>query len=116
MCQHQWAIDHRNSTLTKLKVTLENLITPPEVIATIEFGFEHWINDPDTTQIRALIAGSLRGPDDVLTTAFYEQFWQLSWFQLYAWGESARSGQRPPHSIAKSHTFLITWSIRLLSL
>jgi hypothetical protein len=55
--------------------------TPPPVIRAIMNGFKDWI-DPPSGRSRAPTYGSLHGPDVLLTSAYYEQYHQLGWFQL----------------------------------
>jgi len=67
--------------LLELHTALENHCTPPAVCAALLHGFRDWI-DPPTVCYHTPTSGSLRGPDILLTEAYYEQFHQLSWFQL----------------------------------
>jgi hypothetical protein len=62
--------------------SLRAIQIPDPVIEAIQHGFHQWLLNRDSTQVRALTAGSLRGPDAVLTSAFLEQFRDIGWYQL----------------------------------
>jgi hypothetical protein len=79
-CQHPRAIVYRNSRLTQLETDLNNICTPTIVTKSIIQGFTHWVT-PLAGRSRAPTTGSLAGPDDLLTAAYYEQFYELHWFQ-----------------------------------
>ena len=70
-----------NDQLTLLKEALIKIATPDKVIKAIMQGFDHW-SSPPQSRSRAPAYGSLLGPDILLSTAYYEQFHQLGWFQL----------------------------------
>jgi hypothetical protein len=55
--------------------------TPPPVITAIMKGFQDWLN-PVSIRSRAPTYGSVYGPDIFLTSAYYEQFHTLTWYQL----------------------------------
>jgi hypothetical protein len=71
----------RQQQLRELQTTLTNLNTPPPVLQAIMKGFQDWIT-PSPVRSQAPTYGSLRGPGVILTSAYYEQFHQLGWFQL----------------------------------
>jgi len=48
----------------------------------IRHGFSHWWSAPASFQARSLTAGSLRGPDAVLTAAFHEQGYKIGWLHF----------------------------------
>jgi len=81
-CPHADATQHRNQCLEDLWKSLSSVSTPVPVIKAIVHGFTQWSNAPTNTHIRALTAGSLRGPDAVLTSAFHEQVRKIGWFQF----------------------------------
>ena len=81
-CSHTDAINHREKALGNLKATLQAIATPWPIIDAILCGFSIWTKDPTTTQARAPTAGSLRGPDAILTTAFREQFHEIGWYHM----------------------------------
>jgi len=71
--QHTLAVAARDTNLKMLADTLVNVQTPLPVIDAICHGFSSWAT-PTQCFIRALMAGSLRGPDAILTSAFHEQY------------------------------------------
>jgi hypothetical protein len=81
-CPHPTAQLQRHQSLENLTKNLSSISTPIPVIDAIVHGFTQWNLDPNNYQIRSLTAGSLRGPDAVLTTAFYEQVKDIGWFHL----------------------------------
>jgi hypothetical protein len=62
--------------------TLETAQTPQPVLDSLKHGFHTWMEDPTCQGIRAPTAGSLRGPDAVLTSAFTEQYQNIGWFHM----------------------------------
>jgi hypothetical protein len=78
---HQ-AGDARHAALEDLVKTLHAIQTPDTVIDALEYGFSQWLSNTDPSRVRALTAGSLRGPDAVLTSAFLEQFRDIGWYHL----------------------------------
>jgi hypothetical protein len=52
------------------------------LIETILPGFYCWCGPQPNTSAQALVAGSVHPSDFLLTSAFYDQFHQLHWFQL----------------------------------
>ncbi len=62
----------------------------------IRHGFSHWWSAPASFQARSLTAGSLRGPDAVLTAAFHEQGYEIGWLHFglgrisTKWADAAR--------------------------
>ncbi len=81
-CPHPTAQLQRQQSLEDLAKNLSSISTPIPVIDAIVHGFTQWSLDPNTYQIRSLTAGSLRGPDAVLTTAFHEQVKDIGWFHF----------------------------------
>lgn len=81
-CSHPSAIQHRQSCLEKLLSTLDNTQTPQPIIDTIQYGFQQWTGALDQPYVRAPTAGSLRGPDAILTSAFHEQFYTIGWYHF----------------------------------
>jgi hypothetical protein len=73
--------EYRNSQLSELEHTLATLDTPTPVISTIRQGFQDWVQPP-AHRSRAPTFGSLHGPDVLLTQTYYEQYYQLSWYQF----------------------------------
>jgi uncharacterized protein with HEPN domain len=80
-CQLPQTIQHRRLLLANLSTQLRKIQTPLPVIAGIMKGFKDWEEKP-SGRSRAHTYGSLLGPDILLTSAYYEQFYQLGWFQL----------------------------------
>jgi hypothetical protein len=70
------------SGLEDLCTDLEKARTPVPIIQALQHGFAHWTSHPDSSDICSLTAGSLRGPDAVLATAFLEQVRNIGWFHL----------------------------------
>jgi len=66
--------------LQQLCTTLTTIYTPEIVTQTILQGFAHWLT-PTHHQSKAPTAGSLRGPDILLTSAYYEQYHTLGRYQ-----------------------------------
>lgn len=81
-CSHPAAAQFRQNSLEELQQNLRNISTPSPVIEAILHGFTEWEQDPTSHDIRALTAGSLRGPDAVLTSAFHEQLRDIGWLQF----------------------------------
>jgi hypothetical protein len=79
-CSHPDASQHRQKCLDDLQRTLQHHLTPSPIIDAIIYGFS--IQHRDTQEVRALTAGSLRGPDAVLTSAFHEQYCDLGWSSM----------------------------------
>ncbi len=71
----------RSIHLSDLQRTLRSINTPALIISTIIQGFSHWFQPP-AYRSRAPTFGSLHPPDILLTQAYYEQFYQLSWYQF----------------------------------
>jgi len=76
-CPHPDAKKSRQQSLSDLQDNLRMINTPIPVIEAIIHGYTVWEQDPTRRSIRALTAGSLRGPDAVLTSAFREQFSEI---------------------------------------
>jgi hypothetical protein len=53
------------------------------VVDCIMHGFRDWIHPPRRS--RAPTAGSVRPLDIILTQAYHEQIYQISWYQLCLW-------------------------------
>jgi hypothetical protein len=81
-CSHHDAVNNRQASLDDLERTLHSIDTPQTIIAAITYGFENWCRAPSSQHIRALTAGSLRGPDAVLTSAFHEQVREIGWYHF----------------------------------
>ncbi len=80
-CAFPHTVVFRNSLLQTLERDLSNIQTPPPVITAIMKGFHDWFA-PTSNHSRSPTYGSLFGPDILLTSAYYERFYKLSWFQL----------------------------------
>jgi len=78
-CSHPEAVQHCQKCLDTLTTTLQHHRTPQPIIDAISHGFTSWFQRTDPQVVRAQTAGSLRGPDTVLTSAFYEQFREIGW-------------------------------------
>jgi hypothetical protein len=61
-CSHKTAKDCQEAALKTLKDALRNANSPPAVIDALCHGIREWTRQPDVPHIRALTAGSLRGP------------------------------------------------------
>jgi len=81
-CSHPLASQHHDKEMTTLFRVLQTTHTPQQIIETIQFGFNRWWSDPNSTEARPPTAGSLRGPDAVLTSAFLEQFCDIGWYHM----------------------------------
>jgi len=81
-CSHPNAVANRQKRLDELYKDLETSGTPTKLIQAIQHGFSSWHADPTSNTTRALTAGSLYGPDTVLTTAFYEQVRHIGWYHM----------------------------------
>jgi hypothetical protein len=68
--------------LEDLYKDLQHSGAPDPIIQAIQHGFSSWNANPQSTNIWALTAGSLYGPDAVLTTAFYEQVHHIGWYHM----------------------------------
>jgi hypothetical protein len=55
--------------------------TPEQVIITIMHGFQVWLT-PMCPKSRAPTAGSLKGQDILLTTAYHEQLHSIGWYRI----------------------------------
>jgi hypothetical protein len=69
-CSHPEAVQRRQKCLDTLTTTLQQHRNPQPVIDAISHGFTSWFQCTDPQAVRALTAGSLRGPDAVLTSGF----------------------------------------------
>jgi glutaredoxin len=100
---HPHATDHRLRRFEDLIKTLTMTQTPTTIIDAIRHGFSHWWKDPASFQARSLTAGSLRGPDAVLTAAFHEQGREIGWLHFglgrisQKWASTARQYDTLPH-------------------
>jgi hypothetical protein len=81
-CSYPRAMCHRQTRLAELCNDLETAGTPLPVVQAVRHGFTKWESDPTLRPVRALTAGSLRGADAVLTSAFREQFTFIGWYHL----------------------------------
>jgi len=81
-CMHPSAVEHRQARLSELLNDLTKAGTPDPIVQAVRHGFLCWVQKPTSTDIRSLTAGSLRGPDAVLTTAFLEQVQHIGWYHL----------------------------------
>jgi hypothetical protein len=80
-CSLPQTVAYCNLQLNKLVLHLHKIQTPLPVIHALQKGFHDWLNQT-THCSRAHTYGSLFGPDILLTSAYYEQYHQLGWFQL----------------------------------
>jgi hypothetical protein len=80
-CAFPPSVAFQDSLLHNLERDLRSIQTPSIVIMVIMKGFMDWLN-PTQHHSRSPTYGSLFGPDILLTSAYYEQFYKLSWFQL----------------------------------
>jgi hypothetical protein len=80
--QYTHAVTHGIAALAELFKTLSTIHTPQPVIDAIRHGLNHWLQNPDSSLVRALTSGSLRGSDVILTSAFYEQTTDIGWYQM----------------------------------
>jgi hypothetical protein len=81
-CSHPRAMCHRQTRLAELCNDLETAGTPLPVVQAVRHEFTKWESDPTLRTVRALTAGSLRGADAVLASAFREQFTFIGWYHL----------------------------------
>jgi hypothetical protein len=81
-CSHPLASQHHDKEMTTLIKVLQTAYTPQQIIETIQFGFHRWWSDPNSAEARPPTAGSLQGPDAVLTSAFLEQFRDIGWYHM----------------------------------
>jgi hypothetical protein len=84
VCGSSDSSSHRNQSLQDLTNELKKINTPEKVLEAILVGMEAWITsslDP-SVRVRAPTAGSLRGGDMLLTTAFMEQHHSIGWYQF----------------------------------
>jgi hypothetical protein len=81
LCPLPQTVQYRKQLLEDLRIQLRKLHTPLPVIEAILKGFKDWEEQP-SGRSRAPTYGSLLGPDILLTSAYYEQFYRLGWFQL----------------------------------
>jgi hypothetical protein len=79
-CPAQTATSTREEQIQQLCNNLLAIHTPEKVIQAVLHGFTQWIH-PTRNPPQAPTAGSLLGPDILLTTAYYEQFHNLGWYQ-----------------------------------
>jgi len=118
-CQDSRAIVYRTTRITQLETDLINIGTPPKVTKTILQGFNHWLTPPAGCS-RAPTTGSLDGPDVLLTAAYYEQFYELNWFQCCLgrisckWNKAVSSywtkeGKKPESSTWTTKLILALW-------
>ncbi len=82
-CKHPSTTSFRDTCLAQLDRDLNHINTPSKVVSALLHGFLEWSHsDRPSSQSRAPTAGSLRGPDIILTSAYTEQFQSLGWYQL----------------------------------
>jgi hypothetical protein len=80
-CPHQSVVLQCKIGLDKLQAGLVAIGTPQPVTEAIRYGIEQWSLALDQMSRRAPTAGSLYGPDAVLTSAYWEQH-RIGWFNL----------------------------------
>jgi hypothetical protein len=97
---------------------LKTISTLERVLKAILHGCQHWCIPNFSTHARAPVAGSLCPSDILLTSVYYEQFHQLSWFQMclsrlsLGWAKAVRAYNQtldPP--LWSSHLITILWKL-----
>jgi hypothetical protein len=99
LCSHPDTVNNRQASLDDLERTLHSIDTPQTITAAITYGFENWCHAPPSQHIRALTAGSLRGPDAVLTSAFHEQVRDIGWYHFCVGRISNKWSSAQHHSV-----------------
>ena len=80
-CSNPSAAPNRHEHLTALLKTLKQVNLDQNIVKTINYGFTAWSKDQQEP-VRPPTAGSLRGPDAVLMTAFHKQYRILGWYHM----------------------------------
>jgi hypothetical protein len=80
-CSLPATVQFREEQLEVLSSNLKRIHTPEQVVITIMHGFQVWLT-PTCLTSRAPTAGSLKGQDILLTTAYHEQLHSIGWYQL----------------------------------
>jgi hypothetical protein len=93
-CASPSSTKYHDKALLELQNNLIAINTPQEVIKALIHGMLLWIasQQGEHTRPTALTAGSLRGPDVLLTMAFVEQFHSIGWYHLLMGRMSAKWG------------------------
>ena len=78
----------RDKLLLDFSHSLTSKGTPPAILWDILHGFSAWLT-PDSSHARAHTFGSLLTAGIALTSAFYEQYHKLGWYQT-CWGRITR--------------------------
>jgi hypothetical protein len=108
---------YRTQQISDLQQKMRNINTPSPVIKAILQGFCDWITPPANCS-RAPTYGSLNGPDIFVTSAYFEQFHQVSWFQLClgriskTWSKVVSAYQASVHSTFNEEN----WAVNFISL
>jgi hypothetical protein len=82
LCMHLDIRQHRTDALGILAEQLSKIHTPPQIQESILHSFRCWSKEVSSSRPCSLMAGSLCPLDIILTSAFHEQYHQLSWFQF----------------------------------
>jgi hypothetical protein len=80
-CSLPATVQFRDEQLEVLSSNLKRIHTPEQIVITIMHGFWVWLTPLSSTS-RAPTAGSLKGQDILLTTAYHEQLHSIGWYQL----------------------------------
>jgi hypothetical protein len=111
-CTHHEASCHRDNRLSQLEAG-----SPSPIVKSISHGFHYWHGDHTVSHPRALVAGSLHPADILLTSAFYEQFHTITWYQFCLgcisrqWGTAANTyGPNLDQSYWSSLVISLLWS------
>jgi hypothetical protein len=81
-CPHPDTTSFHTEQLLALQKTLQQIDTPPIMVQTILHGFDSWLSPSEQTRSRTPTYGSLLPGDIHLTSAYYDQFHKIGWFQL----------------------------------
>jgi hypothetical protein len=102
---------------TLLSNQLLSICTPTPVHEAISQGFQDWLFPP-AMRSKSPVYGSLHGPDIILTSAYYEHFHQLGWFQFFLGRSSTLWSKAVEAYLSDRHTPLDTaqWSSQLVTI
>ena len=115
-CSSEATVSARTIALKELRKNLQQINTPIEVIDALIHGTNIWLNrQGGECAVRPLTAGSLKGTDMLLTTAFNEQFHSIGWGNLFhgriskLWGKTVSQINKSPFS-----SYPTTWAAQTI--
>jgi hypothetical protein len=118
-CTSDGSTENCLKDISTLQDDLASIKTPPKVISTIVHGITMWVRHQTEEDLRvhALMVGSLRGPEVLLTAAFTEQFQSIGWYHFLLgclisyWGKVAAA-----YTKTKDPSYPKVWMAQVISM